>query len=188
MKKLLTLMLASFSVTTLAQDYSAGEKIFKGNCAACHKMDAKLIGPPLQNVVAEQGEEWSKKWIYNNEDLRDAGDVHALAIYEEYNKMMMPAYTYLSEDELTNLVTFIGGWKEKQNEVTQIANNEAQGVETTNSTQYTVTKELSSASKVILGALVFAVLMISLTIFTLYRAFITMVEVNKELHQKVGQN
>jgi cytochrome c2 len=53
MKKLLTLMLACFSVTTLAQDYSAGEKIFKGNCAACHKMDAKLIGPPLQNVVVE---------------------------------------------------------------------------------------------------------------------------------------
>jgi hypothetical protein len=35
---------------------------------------------------------------------------------------------------------------------------------------------------------VFAVLMISLTILTLYRAFITMVEVNKELHQKAAQN
>ncbi|MFT5311061.1 MAG: cell division protein FtsL, partial [Bacteroidia bacterium] len=66
--------------------------------------------------------------------------------------------------------------------------NEAQGGETTNSTQSTVTKELSTASKVILGALVFAVLMISLTILTLYRAFITMVEVNKELHQKAAQN
>ena len=38
-----------------SQDYKAGEKIFKMNCASCHKMDAKLIGPPLQNVVKEQG-------------------------------------------------------------------------------------------------------------------------------------
>ena len=69
MKKLLTIVFTTFSVATIAQDYAAGEKIFKGNCASCHKMDAKLIGPPLENVVADQGEEWTKKWIYNNQQF-----------------------------------------------------------------------------------------------------------------------
>jgi len=187
MRKLLTIMLCTFSVATLAQDYAAGEKIFKGNCAACHKMDAKLIGPPLQNVVAEQGEEWTKKWIYNNQELRDAGDAHALAIFEEYNKMIMPAYTYLSDDDLTNLTTFIGGWKEKQNEVAQVAASSTSGGDSSTSVKSTASAELSDVSKVILGALAFAVIMITLTIVTLYRAFTTMVEVNKELHQKTSR-
>jgi mono/diheme cytochrome c family protein len=188
MKKLLTIVFITLSVTTIAQDYTAGEKIFKGNCASCHKMDAKLIGPPLENVVADQGEEWTKKWIYNNQTLRDAGDAHAIAIFEEYNKMVMPSYSYLTDDELTNLTTFIGGWKEKQVELAQVSNDETQGASGTSIAAPTEPKELSAVSKVILSALAFAVIMITLTILTLYRAFITMVQVNKELHQKAMAN
>jgi cytochrome c oxidase cbb3-type subunit 3 len=187
MRKLLTIILCTFSVGTLAQDYAAGEKIFKGNCAACHKLDAKLIGPPLQNVVAEQGEEWTKKWIYNNQELRDAGDAHALAIFEEYNKMIMPAYTYLSDDDLTNLTTFIGGWKEKQNEVAAVAASSTQGGDANTAVASGAATDLSGVSNIILGALAFAVLMITLTIVTLYRAFTTMVEVNRELNQKTSR-
>ena len=188
MKKLLTIMLCSVSAVTLAQDYGAGEKLFKGNCASCHKMDSKLIGPPLQNVVLEQGEEWTKKWIYNNQELRDAGDAHAIAIFEEYNKMVMPAYTYLSDDDLTNLTAFIGGWKEKQNEVAQVAADETQADSSANEAKPSAPKELSPVSKVILGTLAFAILMISLTIFTLYRAFSTMVIINKDLHQRISNS
>ena len=186
MKRLLIAPLLVLFLSANAQDYAAGEKIFKANCAACHKMDSKLIGPPLQNTVTEQGFEWTKKWIYNNEELRASGDAHANAIYEEYNRQVMPAYSYLSDEELTNLVTYLGEWNEKQS---------APAVATAASTSETgetvaeapkVKRKLSAGGKVVLGVLVFATIMITITILTLYRAFKTMVDVNKELHKKVS--
>ena len=51
MKNLWTIMLCSVSAVTLAQDYGAGEKLFNGNCASCHKMDAKLIGGGEETTV-----------------------------------------------------------------------------------------------------------------------------------------
>lgn len=185
MKKLIVLALSSFSVMAFGQDYAAGEKIFKANCAACHKMDTKVIGPPLQNTVDEQGLEWTKKWIYNNEELRASGDAHANAIYEEYNRQVMPAYSYLSDEELTNLVTYLGEWKGNQSApaVAVAGGSSAESGETVSEAPK-MKRELSSGGKVVLGVLVFATLMITLTIFTLYRAFTTMVEVNKELHKK----
>lgn len=184
MKKLIVLALSTFSVMAFGQDYAAGEKIFKANCAACHKMDAKVIGPPLQNTVAEQGFEWTKKWIYNNEELRASGDAHALEIYEEYNRQVMPPYSFLSDEELTNLVTYLGEWKDKQAEPVATAATDAGSSSETTAVAPKVERKLSAGGKVVLGVLLFAVVMITVTILTLYRAFKTMVEVNKELHKK----
>lgn len=186
MKKLIVLALSSFSVMAFGQDYAAGEKIFKANCAACHKMDSKVIGPPLQNTVAEQGFEWTKKWIYNNEELRASGDAHALAIYEEYNRQVMPPYSFLSDEELTNLVTYLAEWKDKQAEPVAVAETGTTSSGETVAESPIVKRKLSAGGKVVLGVLVFATIMITITILTLYRAFTTMVDVNKELHKKAS--
>lgn len=184
MKRILIAPLLLLFLSAEAQDYAAGEKIFKANCAACHKMDSKVIGPPLQNTVAEQGFEWTKKWIYNNEELRASGDAHALEIYEEYNRQVMPPYSFLSDEELTNLVTYLAEWKDKQAEPVATAAADAGTSGETTAVAPKVERKLSAGGKVVLGVLLFAVVMITVTILTLYRAFKTMVEVNKELHKK----
>ena len=74
-----------------AQDYEAGKQLFRNNCASCHNMEKKVVGPALKNVVKNQGEEWTTAWIKNNQALRDAGDKHANDIFKEYNGMAMPA-------------------------------------------------------------------------------------------------
>ena len=84
MKKILILSLI-FCTGISAQDYEAGKKLFKNNCASCHHMEKKAVGPPLKNVVKNQGEEWTKKWITNNQKLRDAGEKHANEIFKEKN-------------------------------------------------------------------------------------------------------
>ena len=46
--------LLAFSTNTLAQeegDVKAGEALYKSNCAACHKLDKKGVGPALRNVA-----------------------------------------------------------------------------------------------------------------------------------------
>lgn len=110
MKKILVLLMLITSVG-YSQDFETGKTIFKQNCSACHKMDAKMVGPPLQNTVEDQGREWTQKWIYNSQLLIEQGDAHAKEIYNEYNQMAMPSYSWLAEDELTALVDYLEGWK-----------------------------------------------------------------------------
>lgn len=186
MKRLPIVMLTLFAYDCSAQNYQAGEQLFKANCTACHKMDAKVIGPPLQNTVAEQGSEWTKKWISNNEALRASGDAHAIEIYEAYNRQVMPAYAFLSDEELTDLVTYLAEWKG------QNAASAASNVSTTSPTAQAAAPSAPSdnrptrGGKVILTVFLFACIMIAVTVTALYRAFKTMVEVNKELNRKAA--
>lgn len=114
MKNILLLLVLLYSVTSFGQDFARGKELFKQNCAACHKMDRKLVGPPLQNVVAEQGRDWTKEWIYNSQALIKSGDSHAVEIWEEYNKAAMPAYNYLPDEDLESIVTYLADYTEEK--------------------------------------------------------------------------
>ena len=116
MKKILLLLLI-FNTSISAQDYDAGKKLFRANCAACHNMEKRVVGPALKNTVKNQGEEWTKSWIKNNQKLRDAGDKHANEIFKEYNGMAMPAYEHLGDDELDNLVVYLAQYNDKKAEL-----------------------------------------------------------------------
>lgn len=124
MKKIL-MLLTLFSFNAYSQEFEKGKTIFEQNCSSCHKMDGKLVGPPLQDVVEIQGREWTQKWIYNSQLLIEEGDAHANEIYNEYNQMAMPSYSFLAEDELSALVDYLEGWKTNQPvEVAEVAPSE----------------------------------------------------------------
>lgn len=114
MKKLLFLLLLSTSI--VAQDYDKGKQLFKNNCAACHNMEKKVVGPALKNVVKNQGEDWTKSWIKNNNKLRASGDKHANQIFKEYNGMAMPAYEHLGDDALVDLTAYLAQYNDKKAE------------------------------------------------------------------------
>lgn len=118
-------MISSFGY---GQDFEKGKTIFEQNCSSCHKMDAKMVGPPLQNTVETQGREWTQKWIYNSQLLIEEGDSHANEIYNEYNQMAMPSYSWLAEDELSAVIDYLEGWKTNQPvEVAQVTPTEGGG-------------------------------------------------------------
>ena len=112
------ILLANF---TNAQSFEAGEKVFKQNCAACHKMDKKVVGPALQNVVADQGAEWVYEWVKNNQALRESGDAHANEVYNEFNQGVMPAYEWLGDESLNDVVQYLADWKGKQEAAAPVA-------------------------------------------------------------------
>lgn len=114
MKKVLLIIGVLLVNAVNAQSFEAGEKVFKQNCAACHKMDKKVVGPALQNVVAEQGAEWVYEWVKNNQSLRESGDAHANEVYDEFNGAVMPAYEWLGEESLNDVVQYLADWKGKQ--------------------------------------------------------------------------
>ena len=115
MKKIIILLIF-LSTSTLGQDYDAGKKLFRANCAACHNMEKRVVGPALKNTVKNQGEDWTKKWIKNNQELRDAGDKHANEIFKEYNGMAMPAYEHLGDEAIDNLVGYLAQYNDKKAE------------------------------------------------------------------------
>jgi mono/diheme cytochrome c family protein len=85
--------LLAFSVsTTSLQAQEDGEKLFKSYCASCHSPGAnQLIGPGLAGVYDKYEKEWLYKWIKNSSALIATGDAQAIAVYEQYNKVIMPA-------------------------------------------------------------------------------------------------
>ena len=86
---------------------SAGETLFKNNCASCHSAGSDVVvGPGLQGVTDRHSESWLLKWIKNSQALIQAGDPEAVAVYEEYNKQAMPSFAF-SDDEIKSILAYI---------------------------------------------------------------------------------
>lgn len=84
----------------------AGKKLFKANCASCHKLDKKLVGPALGDVTQRRSEEWLLKWIRNNAEFRALGDKDANAIFEEYGGSVMQAFPALTDDDIKSILAY----------------------------------------------------------------------------------
>ena len=46
-----------------------GKKIFQTKCTSCHRIDTKLIGPPLRNVIQSRSPEFILNIIVNPVDM-----------------------------------------------------------------------------------------------------------------------
>ncbi len=106
---LLTLAFTFFSIFTLfAQeaDVQAGKKLFNANCASCHKLNKKAVGPALKGVSAKYDREWLYSWIKNSSAMIKDGDPQALAVWEEYNKVAMNAFPMLSNADIDNIIAY----------------------------------------------------------------------------------
>ena len=95
-----------FSGSLLAQDVDKGKSLFNSQCAACHKLKKKAVGPALAGVTAKYEKEWLYSWIKNSSAMIKAGDPQAVAIWEEYNKTAMTAFPQLSNEDIDNILAY----------------------------------------------------------------------------------
>ena len=113
-RKLLNLFALLFITTihaSFAQSVELGEELFSSNCASCHYLgpeSKKLIGPGLDgHILEEHSTEWLYSWIRNSSEFIASGDEKAIAIFEEYNKSMMTAFPYFSDEDIDNILAYI---------------------------------------------------------------------------------
>lgn len=99
-------IMTSFSVVAQEADPVAGKKLFNANCAACHKLNKKAVGPALRGVSAKYEKEWLYSWIKNSAAMIKSGDAQAVAIWEEYNKTAMNAFPQLSYTDIDNIIAY----------------------------------------------------------------------------------
>ena len=103
---LLLLLTTSLTAQVEEPDPMAGKKLFNANCAACHKLNKKAVGPALRGVSAKYDKEWLYSWIKNSAAMIKAGDAQAVAIWEEYNKTAMTAFPQLSNADIDNILAY----------------------------------------------------------------------------------
>lgn len=102
-------VLSLFLVLTLSGFAQDGEKLFKANCASCHKIDKKLVGPALAGVE----ERWENRedlvsWISNSSEYlkNNPGDSYAQDLFKAYNKTLMTAVP-LTVTEIDAVLAYI---------------------------------------------------------------------------------
>ena len=70
--------------------YSQGEKVFKGNCASCHKPDKDLTGPALKGAKARwEGKGDIYAWVKNSTAYLGTGNAYANELFAKWNKSVM---------------------------------------------------------------------------------------------------
>ena len=94
-----------------ASRFPEGEKLFKANCASCHKVDKRLVGPMLQGATERNSMEWLIDFTRDSQAMIEAGDPYAVAIYEAYNKTQMTSFPNLTDEDIMQIYAYIDGWE-----------------------------------------------------------------------------
>ena len=105
------------------QPPSMGENLFRTRCTICHtigagnvqhtigggesaEMDRHRMGPDLMHVTGKRDRAWLARWLENPEQMLAEKDPIALAIYSEYDEVLMPNLQ-LSEVEVNALLEYM---------------------------------------------------------------------------------
>ncbi|MCS6789496.1 MAG: c-type cytochrome [Bacteroidia bacterium] len=91
-----------------AQD---GKALFQANCASCHAVNRRVVGPALKGVHERWGDEAEIiKFVQNSQAYINGNfknSAYAKKLYEEYNKAVMTAFTALSPNEIKSILDYI---------------------------------------------------------------------------------
>ena len=145
---------------------AAGEALFKSNCAACHKLDSRGIGPAMRGAGEKFEREWLYKWVRNSQELIRSGDQLANQLFQEWNGAVMTPFPGLSDEDIDNIMAYVD--QPKKEVVSPIAEGLAAGSSSGDS---------GISSNIILGVL--AVLFLMLVVM-LYAVNKTLVRFAKE--------
>jgi cytochrome c2 len=110
----LSLFLAFFSLSSYSQEIptdeasiGAGKQLFDTNCKSCHRIDSRLIGPPLAGVYDRAPSiEWIQNFVKNSSAVIASGDPYAVNLFNEYNKVLMTSFP-LKDQDIMNILGYI---------------------------------------------------------------------------------
>ncbi len=89
-----------------AVDKALGEKgrvIFEQKCVACHKLDSKLVGPPLKDVTKRRKPEWIMNMILNPEQMTKENTA-AKQLFGQYLTQM--TFQNVSQDDARAILEY----------------------------------------------------------------------------------
>lgn len=102
-KTILALLIVFLVNSLQAQD---GEQLYQ-QCRACHSIgQGKLLGPDLLDVTKRRDAIWVRSFIKSSQSMIKSGDPAAIAIFEEFNNLVMIDYP-LSDADMEAIINYI---------------------------------------------------------------------------------
>jgi cytochrome c551/c552 len=84
-----------------------GKAIFTTQCTSCHNVNAQVVGPALANVDQRHTVDWIVNFVHSPKTLIQNNDKAAVALYNQFNQIIMPDHLNLSEDDVKNILSYI---------------------------------------------------------------------------------
>ena len=87
---------------------ATGEEVYNKLCMSCHSLtDKVLMGPGLQGVGERRTEAWVIKWVKDSQGLIASGDADAVKLFGDFNKIPMPGFPQLTDEEIKGFLAFV---------------------------------------------------------------------------------
>jgi len=90
-----------------ASAIAVGDALFKNNCAQCHAVNDKVVGPALAGITKRRPISWLIPWVKNSSKVVASGDEYAVKLFNDYSKQQMPAFPQLSDKDIKNVMAWI---------------------------------------------------------------------------------
>jgi len=88
-----------------------GEKIFDTKCMACHRLDSRLVGPPLRGITKKNTPEYIMNYLLNTTEMQKKDPLIKKQVAEY--KLLMPDQNLTKEDARAMLEFFRSKDKKK---------------------------------------------------------------------------
>jgi mono/diheme cytochrome c family protein len=86
---------------------ASGDALFKNNCAQCHAVNERMVGPALAGISKRRSITWLIPWVKNSSKVVASGDVYAVKLFEENGKQQMPAFPQLSDKDVKDIMLWV---------------------------------------------------------------------------------
>lgn len=158
-----------------------GKTLYESNCIACHQITTQnIVGPGLQDVHKKKPLEWIIRFVRNSQDVINSGDEYAIELFNEYNKVLMPAQDDFSDDDIISIVAYIKYQSEQAGDVATVS-SATEDVEEEEEEEREETSTSESYFTVVMG-LLFVLLLILVIVLLMIIPIL-----KKKLIQKEGE-
>jgi mono/diheme cytochrome c family protein len=83
---------------------TSGDVLFKNNCAQCHAVSERVVGPALAGLTTRRRIGWVVSWVKNSSKVVASGDEYAVKLFDDYGKQQMPSFPQLSDKDIKDIV------------------------------------------------------------------------------------
>jgi mono/diheme cytochrome c family protein len=80
-----------------------GQQTFTTKCSACHKLDSKLVGPPLKDVTKRRKPEWIMNMILNPQQMTQENKI-ANELFATY--LVQMAFQDVTQDDARAILEY----------------------------------------------------------------------------------
>ena len=84
-----------------------GKTIFTTQCISCHNVNVQVVGPALANVDQRHTVDWIINFVHSPKTLIQKNDKDAVALYNQFNQIIMPDHQDLSADDVKSVVAYV---------------------------------------------------------------------------------